>query len=329
MHSGDYLSPELTLLDVVNKYKWNESAPIKFMYTFTAVPTVRQVQSKSSVIATSSAEATHPVKSRSVSCERKDIPQNSTTKTVPSIKLKIQHPKESKDHLSKSGKRKTDDNITAFIVNNSSNDSVNDDVPPAKKVKHEKKTCSVLHTNEAQNECEINLNSVKKENLSSKQSIEKSLENFKAIQANNIKKEKVEECRKVNESSFDDMDFDNMETSSLNSSRDDGELLIDESRQSDDEFSAENPSTDSYSDQPNIVSANNFEKSKEADNNIPDKKLCNPSLIPANKSKIACDQPNDKLVDKVHIDKRSSENMVSTESTEKKIGKAAVFFEFQ
>ncbi|XP_018010106.1 flocculation protein FLO11 [Hyalella azteca] len=40
MHAGDCLCSDLTLLDVVYMYKWNEDAPLKFLYTVVAPPTV-------------------------------------------------------------------------------------------------------------------------------------------------------------------------------------------------------------------------------------------------------------------------------------------------
>ncbi|KAF2359759.1 RAWUL domain [Trinorchestia longiramus] len=40
MHAGDCLSSDLTLLDVVYMYKWNEDAPLKFLYTVLAPPSV-------------------------------------------------------------------------------------------------------------------------------------------------------------------------------------------------------------------------------------------------------------------------------------------------
>ncbi|XP_069156089.1 mucin-2 [Procambarus clarkii] len=42
MHGGDCLMGELTLLDVVYMYKWTEEAPLRLMYTVTAIPQSRK-----------------------------------------------------------------------------------------------------------------------------------------------------------------------------------------------------------------------------------------------------------------------------------------------
>ena len=326
MHAGDCLAPELTLLDVVYMYKWNEDAPLKFLYTVLAPPSVParkrgkpvyapvrhktasetsatklkesvptcQVNSPSYSSSGSIVEAVNAAAAAAAAAKSKSlspIPAKSTTspgkisdtnktsepspveKTVPSITLKIEKPFNSNDPKNGGGKvfkRKSDDMLLngdhyiprASVVNNKNTDSTYSE-PPKKKTKNEP-VCK-LKTND---ECNSNINNnpgdVK--SMDAKTSAEVNSKFSSSVNGDlpvYIKKECGEYAKTCRGSAADteDMDCDsvnNQTIDSLDSSRDDGEgrMVIDETRNSDeeDDYSRASPNSNNKSPSPRITS---------------------------------------------------------------------------
>lgn len=265
IHAGDCLAPELTLLDVVYMYKWNEDAPLKFLYTVLAPPSIptRKRVKNSFAFRPRPFEASR-AKSKSLSPKAVRIPPTVATdaevkqtpeKTVPSITLKIEKTRDFGDTCLSNGvkavKRKSDDLLSsdtgnvciASIVNNGlSKSSVTTEPPPKKKTKSDTK----IHDSVSNHKLSVN-DVIKQQKCAETGTGTSELERSSATVF--IKKECLDlsDNNKASESALpEDMDCDNVNNQtmdSLDSSRDDGEgrMVIDESPQSDDEQSPTSP----------------------------------------------------------------------------------------
>ena len=240
MHSGDYLSPDTTLLEIVKKYKWNEDAPVKFLYTFTIQPVARCPAKISKAIQLSSpARKKSPhSKKHSYSPVNNIVVKKSSHKVVAPITLKIEKCR-NVVCSSRSGKRKHEDRDTWSVVSGSCVHDEKSEQPTIKKVKREKKIHNELNTDTKVNSIlKGDIAVVKKEANHAKQFYNDSNNSEECSPKTVvIKKEKQEEIVRERADQYLH-DYDNGDTSSLNSSRDDGDppMVIDESQNSDEEM---------------------------------------------------------------------------------------------
>ena len=86
MYAGDCLCPDLTLLDVVYMYKWNQDAPLKFLYTVLSPPSVRaRKRTKPKPIALDAPSKSPHLPTKNSPVKRKSPVSTSPPNSLPSL----------------------------------------------------------------------------------------------------------------------------------------------------------------------------------------------------------------------------------------------------